>query len=142
MTYRHMVSLLQSSEVAELVGVSADTVRRWIDAGRLQAHRDEQGRRLVAGADLAAFMRSGSADDAARLSSSARNRFHGIVTNVVKDAVMAHVEIQSGPHRVVSLMSREALDDMGLEIGSLAAAVVKSTNVIVETGSSTGVRHA
>ncbi|TDQ53156.1 TOBE domain-containing protein [Actinorugispora endophytica] len=129
-------------EVAELVGVSPDTVRRWVDAGRLPADRDEQGRRLVDGADLAAFMREGADDDPARAFSSARNRFHGLVTAITRDGVMAQVEMQAGVHRVVSLLSREAVDEMGLEVGSLAVAVVKSTNVVVETGAGQGVRHA
>ncbi|WP_046472161.1 TOBE domain-containing protein [Allosalinactinospora lopnorensis] len=134
--------ILRISEVAELVDVSPDTVRRWIASGRLAAERDGQGRRWVAGASLAAFMRTAPADDPGRAFSSARNRFRGVVTNVVCDEVMAHVEIQAGPHRVVSLMSREAVDDLGLEVGSLATAIVKSTDVIVETESSAGIRHA
>lgn len=125
-----------------MLGVSADTVRRWVDSGRLVAERDPHGRRLVEGVDLAAFMRSGAHEDPARQSSSARNRFSGLVTNVIRDGVMAHVEIQAGPHRVVSLMSREAADDLGLEIGAPATAIVKSTNVVVETHDSTGARHA
>ncbi|GAB3207227.1 TOBE domain-containing protein [Marinactinospora thermotolerans] len=130
------------SEVAELVGVSGDTVRRWVDSGRLSAVRDEHGHRLVDGAALAAFMREGADEDPARRSSSARNRFRGLVTDVRRDGVMAHVEIQAGPHRVVSLMSREAADELGLEVGAPATAIVKSTAVIVETGSSSGARHA
>ncbi|MFE1166777.1 molybdopterin-binding protein [Nocardiopsis sp. NPDC058789] len=129
----------QISEAADLLGVSADTVRRWVDSGRLAATRDASGRRHVDGAELAAFMRAGADEDPGRRVSSARNRFRGLVTQVVRDQVMASVEIQAGPHRVVSLMSREAADELGLEIGSAATAVVKSTNVIVET---TGELHA
>jgi molybdopterin-binding protein len=129
----------QISEAADLLGVSSDTVRRWVDSGRLPADRDDSGRRRLDGAELAAFMRAGAGADPGRLVSSARNRFRGLVTSLVRDQVMASVEIQAGPHRVVSLLSREAADDLGLEVGSVATAVVKSTNVIVETG---GGRHA
>ncbi|QVQ54484.1 helix-turn-helix transcriptional regulator [Spiractinospora alimapuensis] len=136
------MSMLRVNDVATLVGMSPDTVRRWVDTGRLPAERDGQGRRLVASADLAAFLREGATEDPALRSSSARNRFRGIVTNVVRDAVMAQVEVQAGPHRVVSLMSRESLDDLSLEVGSIVTAIVKSTNVIMETDPSTGARHA
>ncbi|MDL4770876.1 MULTISPECIES: TOBE domain-containing protein [Thermomonosporaceae] len=124
------------SEAAALLGVSADTVRRWVDGGRLTAARDGHGHRRVPGADLAAFVRAqaraGAASDQAERFSSARNRMRGIVTDVVRDGVMAQVEIQAGPFRVVSLMSREAADELGLEVGVVAEAVVKSTNVVVE----------
>ncbi|REE99817.1 TOBE domain-containing protein [Thermomonospora umbrina] len=123
------------SEAAALLGVSADTVRRWVDSGRLAATRDGHGHRRVAGADLAGFLRAQARlrepDPGVRVS-SARNRMRGIVTEVVRDTVMAQVEIQAGPFRLVSLMSREAADELGLEIGVVAEAVVKSTNVVVE----------
>jgi molybdopterin-binding protein len=127
------VTEFRISEAAELLGVSGDTVRRWIDVGRLPAVRDEHGHRLVDGADLAGFVRSqsGEPDERGEVS-SARNRLRGIVTAVVKDRVMAQVDIQAGPFRVVSLMSREAADELGLRVGSLAVAVIKSTTVVVE----------
>ncbi|HEV3172431.1 MAG TPA: TOBE domain-containing protein [Actinocrinis sp.] len=123
------------SESAELLGVSADTVRRWIDAGKLPAEREPNGHRRVEGTNLAAFAASlGDTAEQERAggTSSARNRFRGIVTRVVRDGVMAQVEIQAGPHRVVSLMSREAADQLDLQVGTVAVAVVKSTNVVVE----------
>jgi molybdopterin-binding protein len=128
-----VVTAFRIGEAAELLGVSADTVRRWVDGGRLAAARDEHGHRLIAGVDLAAFARSlGSEPDERSEQSSARNRLRGIVTNIVKDTVMAQVDIQAGPFRLVSLMSREAVDDLGLEVGSVAVAVIKSTTVVVE----------
>ena len=126
------VTTFRISEAAALLGVSADTVRRWVDAGRLPAQRDDHGHRMVAGADLASFARSQiDTEDGSGLS-SARNRFRGIVTEVIRDAVMAQVEIAAGPFRVVSLMSRQAADELGLEVGAVAIAVIKSTNVVVE----------
>lgn len=119
------------SEAAALLGVSADTVRRWVDAGRLRAERDGHGHRLIVGADLAAFARS-QVEEVGGGRSSARNRLRGIVTDVIRDAVMAQVEIAAGPFRVVSLMSRQAADELGLEPGVVAIAVIKSTNVVVE----------
>jgi molybdopterin-binding protein len=131
------VTVFRIREAAELVGVSADTLRRRIDAGRLPAVRDEHGQWWIEGADLAAFVqaearaRHTGTDDRAE-ASSARNRLRGIVTAVVKDSVMAQVDIQAGPFRVVSLMSREAADELGLDVGSVAEAVIKSTTVVVE----------
>ena len=120
-------------EAAELLSVSPDTVRRWVDGGRLAADRDEHGHRVIASTDLAAFARSlGDEPEAGAHRSSARNRLRGIITAVTRDAVMAQVDIQAGPHRVVSLMSREAADELGLEVGEVAVAVIKSTTVVVE----------
>jgi molybdopterin-binding protein len=131
--YAGRVTVFRISEAAGLLGVSDDTVRRWIDAGRLAATRDEQDHRVIRGTDLAAFVRAQAADPDERAEeSSARNRLRGIVTAVVKDTVMAQVDIQAGPFRVVSLMSREAVDDLDLEVGSVAVAVIKSTTVVVE----------
>lgn len=127
-----VVTTFRIGEAAALLGVSADTVRRWVDVGRLAARRDAHGRRVLAGTDLAAFARAQIAADEASGVSSARNRMRGIVTEVVKDAVMAQVEIAAGPYRVVSLMSRQAADDLGLAVGVVAVAVIKSTNVVVE----------
>lgn len=119
-------------ETAELLGVSTDTVRRLVDAGRLPATRDAHDRRVIEGAELAAYVRERNARSAQNGTSSARNRLRGIVTGVVKDTVMAKVDIQAGPFRVVSLMSREAVDDLDLQVGSPAVAVIKSTTVVVE----------
>lgn len=120
-------------QVAQVLGVSADTVGRWADSGRLKAGRDRSGRRTVQPADLAEFMASQfHTETASRKSSSARNHFTGVVTRVVKDKVAAQIELQAGPHRLVSLITREAVDDLGLKPGVIATAVVKATNVSVE----------
>jgi molybdopterin-binding protein len=123
------------SEAAVLLGVSDDTVRRWLDAGQLTAGVDSAGRKVVDGAELAVFARAQATvvPDPSGVGRSARNRFVGLVTEIVQDKVMAQVEIQSGPHRVVSLMSSEAVRELGLTPGVLAVAVVKSTQVIIET---------
>lgn len=127
------MTVFQIGEAAELLGVSPDTVRRWVDAGRLAASRDEHGHRVIDGVDLAGFVRVQAGDPEERSDgSSARNRLRGIVTAVVKDTVMAQVDIQAGPFRVVSLMSREAVDELDLQVGSVAVAVIKSTTVVVE----------
>lgn len=121
-------------QAAELLGVSVDTVRRWVDGGRLQATRSDGGRRFIDGEALAHFAveLTEAAEPDVVVGRSARNRFPGIVTRVVKDTVAAQVEIQAGPHRVVSLMTREAADELGLAPGVLAVAAVKSTSVVVE----------
>jgi molybdopterin-binding protein len=124
---------LRISEAAALLGVSDDTLRRWVDQGRLPAVQDG-GRRAVEGAALAAFAQelAESPEPGTTTAASARNRLRGIVTRVVKDGVMAQVELQAGPFRVVSLMSREAADELGLEPGVIAVASIKSTHVVVE----------
>ena len=116
--------------------MSPDTVRRWADAGRLTAVRDEQGHRLIDGVDLAEFARSlGDRPELGAHTSSARNRMRGIITSVIKDGVMAQVDLQAGPFRVVSLMSRESAEELDLQVGSVAVAVVKSTAVVMERSS-------
>ncbi|SDR19942.1 molybdenum-pterin binding domain-containing protein [Arthrobacter crystallopoietes] len=129
------VTQIRVAEAARFLGVSDDTVRRWIDAGTLTGQRDAAGRTVVAGTELAALAKEHAAlpPDQSAAGSSARNRFVGLVTSVVMDTVMAQVELQCGPHRVVSLMSAEAVRELGLEPGSVATAVVKATNVIVQT---------
>lgn len=121
------------SDAAALLGVSDDTVRRMVDGGRLPATRDDAGRLVVDGADLATVAREGAnpAPVGEVAEESARNRMRGVVTRVVRDTVMAQVEMQCGPFRVVSLMSREAADDLGLDVGTVAVASVKATNVVV-----------
>ena len=128
------MSELRIGQAAELLGVSADTVRRWADDGRLPTRRTSGGQRMVDGAALAALAveQAKTPEAGAIVGQSARNRFTGIVTRVVKDKVAAQVEIQAGPHRVVSLMTREAADELGLEPGALAVAAVKATNVVIE----------
>ena len=129
------MTALRIRDAAALLGVSDDTVRRWIDQGVLAADKDESGRKVIRGKVLAEFVRgqAGDAPDLLGVGSSARNRFAGIVTRVVADTVMAQVEMQCGPHRVVSLMSAEAVNELGLEPGSIGVAVVKATTVIIET---------
>ncbi|MCU1450891.1 MAG: molybdenum-pterin binding protein [Acidimicrobiales bacterium] len=121
-------------QAAELLGVSVDTVRRWADGGRLRTTRTSGGQRLVDGAALArlSLQLAEAPEPETIVGRSARNRFTGIVTRVVKDKVTAQVEIQAGPYRVVSLMTREAADELALAPGVLAVAAVKATNVVVE----------
>ncbi|MDQ1685799.1 MAG: hypothetical protein QOC82_2536 [Frankiaceae bacterium] len=119
-------------EAAALLGVSDDTVRRWADAGRLPTSADDAGRRVIDGADLAAFAVSLADQPDGPSVSSMRNRFPGIVTRVVRGDVAAQVEVQAGPHRFVSLLTAEAVDDLDLKPGDRAVATVKATNVAVD----------
>lgn len=126
---------LRISEAAEFLGVSDDTVRRWIDGGQLEHSVDASNRMVVDGRSLAGFAmaQASPARDRSSVGRSARNRFVGLVTRVESDKVMSQVEMLCGPFRVVSLMSTEAVRELGLEPGSVAVAVIKATNVIVET---------
>ena len=128
------MAIFRIGEAAELLGVSDDTLRRWADAGRLPTVLTDGGRRGVEGRALAEFAHAIGDPPAsgAVVGQSARNRFRGIVTRVVKDTVMAQIEMVCGPYRIVSLMSSEAADELGLAPGVIAIASVKSTNVVVE----------
>lgn len=121
-------------QAAQVLGISVDTARRWADTGRLPTTRTGGGQRVVDGEALAALATALAPPREPEPGGgrSARNRLAGIVTNVVRDAVMAQVELQAGPHRIVSLLSREAADELGLEPGVLAVASVKATNVVIE----------
>ncbi|MGW3568873.1 TOBE domain-containing protein [Streptomyces sp. NPDC000941] len=131
-------------QAARLLGVSPDTARRWADAGRVATHRDESGKRLIDGKDLAAFSvelakggsggsgGSGGGTEEEASYTSVRNAFPGIVTAIKLGDVAAQVEIQAGPHRLVSLLTREAVEELGLEVGMEATARVKSTNVHID----------
>ena len=124
-------------DAAGLLGVSDDTLRRWADSGRVETTTDSSGRQAVDGVVLARFAQeladSAEHDDGRSVvAESVRNRFAGLVTRVVRDTVMAQVEMQAGPHRIVSLVSREAADELGLAPGVLAVAAVKATNVSIE----------
>ncbi len=126
---------IRIAEAARYLAVSDDTVRRWIDTGLLGSSKDTSGKAVVDALELAQLARRNAVlpGDPSDIGRSARNRFVGIVTDILQDTVMAQVELQCGPHRVVSLMSSEAVRDLGLEKGSIAIAVVKATTVIIET---------
>jgi molybdopterin-binding protein len=121
------------SQAADLLGVSVDTVRRWADDGRLKTTKAESGHRLIDGKDLARFLTENAKpyEPEGRVQ-SARNRFVGVVTRIELDKLTAIVEVQAGPHRVVSLITREGAEELDIEVGDLAVAVVKATNVIIE----------
>lgn len=132
--YYERVTEFRISEAAALIGVSDDTIRRWAESGRIAVSKSESGRQVVDGAQLASLAQQLATESplgpAARI--SARNRLTGIVTAITKDTVMAQVELQAGRFRIVSLISREAVDELGLEVGSVAAATVKATSVGIE----------
>lgn len=129
-----MATTYRAGQVAELLGVSVDTVRRWGGEGRLPMTRSAGGQRVIKGRDLAAYLvHNRDQEDDPLVVQSARNRFSGIVTEVKRDKLTAVIEVQSGPHRIVSLMTREAADDLALEPGDMAVGVVKATTVIIET---------
>ena len=135
--YSSFVPEYRIKEAADLLGVSDDTLRRWAEVGRIAISTDTAGRQTVDGVNLARLAQSlgdavPSAGDPAAANRSARNHFAGLVTKVVRDTVMAQVEIQAGPYRIVSLISREAADDLELEPGVLAVATAKATNVSIE----------
>ena len=122
------------TEAARLIGVSDDTIRRWASDGKLESGIDEAGRQVILGSSLAkrAFELAPDPESADGVKHSARNRFTGLVTAVHRDGLVAQVEMQCGPNRVVSLMTTEAADDLRLEVGSRATAVIKATMVIIE----------
>ena len=129
---------LRVGQAAEMLGVTVETLRRWEADGRLAMTRSTGGQRLVAVADISRLLeeRRRDAPDRTIVAQSARNRFSGIVTRIQKDGLVGIVEVLAGPHRVVSLMTAEAIDEMGLKVGDEAICVVKATNVIVEVPSS------
>jgi molybdopterin-binding protein len=127
-------SALRVGQAAEMLQVSVETLRRWESDGRLQMQRSAGGQRLVPVGEVTRLLaeRRAQATDRPIVSGSARNRFPGIVTRIEKDRIAAVVEVIAGPHRMVSLMTAEAVDEMGLKVGDEAVCVVKATNVIVE----------
>lgn len=133
-----MVRAIRIKDAAALLGVSDDTIRRWVDSGTLPSSTDESGRKVIAGEVLAEFARDHASPppDPLRVGSSARNRFTGLVTKVTSDRVMSEVQMQCGPFTVVSLMSTESVRHLGLQPGSVAVAAVKATTVVVETPTS------
>jgi len=130
----NLTTRVRVGHAAEMLGVTVETLRRWEAEGRLVMPRSAGGQRLVELSDVARLLeeRRRSAAERPIVAQSARNRFAGVVTRVERDGVAAVVEVVSGPHRLVSLMTAEAVDELGLEVGTEAVCVVKATNVIVE----------
>lgn len=129
---------IRVGQAAEMLGVTVETVRRWETEGRLRLERSDGGQRLVPIAEVTRLLAERRRTGAERpiVAGSARNRFPGIVTRIERDGVAAVVEIVAGPHRVISLMTAEAVDELGLAVGDEAIGVVKATNVVVEIPSS------
>src|SRR5256714_10131497 len=127
-------SSVRVGEAAELLGVSVDTLRRWTASGRLRVRRSAGGQRLVALTEVRRLKEDRRKRERPAIAQSARNRFPGVVTRVEKDRVAAVVEVQAGPHRLVSLMTAEAATELALAPGSAVVCVVKATNVVVEIG--------
>ena len=129
---------IRVGQAAEMLGVTVETLRRWEAEGRLRMERSGGGQRLVALGEVTRLLadRRKTGVERPTVAGSARNRFPGIVTRIEKDRVAAVVEILAGPHRIVSLMTAEAVDEMGLKVGDEAVGVVKATTVIVEIPSS------
>ncbi len=127
---------------AEMLGISVETLRRWEAEGRLRTRRSDGGQRLVPLAEVTRLLaeRRAASSDRPIVAQSARNRFPGIVTRIQRDGIVAVVEILAGPHRVVSIMTAEAVDELGLTVGAEAVGVVKATNVVVEVPSPGGGR--
>lgn len=134
---RHAQSALRIGEAAELIGVSVDTIRRWAADGTLRTTRSSGGQRLVSAAEVRRLIasRRKAAPDRTIVAQSARNRFPGVVTKIVTDRVAATVEVQAGPHRLLSLLTAEAVRELRLKPGDQVICVVKATNVIVEVPS-------
>ena len=133
---------IRIGRAAEMLGVTVDTIRRWADEGKIRSDRSPGGQRLIPIEDVTRLIgeRRRASTDRPIVAQSARNRFAGVITRIEKDKVAAVVEILAGPHRIVSLMTAEAVDELGLRIGDEAIAVVKSTNVVVEIPSAREVR--
>ena len=130
------MAYLRISEAAGYLGVSQDSVRRWIANDKLTAHRGASGRQVVSGTEVAALVRAaaeGHQNLPGELISSARNKLTGLVTRIESDKVMSQVELQCGPFRIVSLISTEAVQELDLQVGAPAVATVKATNVVIET---------
>lgn len=136
-TYERPTARLRVGQAAEMLGVSVETLRRWETEGRLRMERSMGGQRLVDIEEVSRLLdeRRKASSDRPIVAQSARNRFPGVVTRIEKDRVAAVVEVIAGPHRMVSLMTAEAVEEMGLKVGDEAVCVVKATNVIVEVPS-------